>query len=126
MDIIIRIIPHDKQRYPTVGDWYFTSNYKRLNIFISDVGDWRKNLLVSVHELIEASLCRDRNIKEVDVTQFDIIFEAQRKPDDTSEPGDHADAPYKKEHFFATNIERLLAAELKIDWSQYEEAINNL
>jgi hypothetical protein len=42
------------------------------------------------------------------------------------EPGDHPDAPYKREHCFATGIERLLAAELGVDWTAYEHTLDTL
>ena len=42
------------------------------------------------------------------------------------EPGDDPAAPYKREHFFATNLEALMSGELGVDFSTYEEAINEL
>jgi hypothetical protein len=36
-----------------------------------------------------------------------------------SEPGDDPRAPYYREHQFASGMERLMAAELGIDWQQY-------
>ena len=45
MKITIDTIPHNQQRYPTVGDWAFDSN-GNLIIAVSDLGDWRYNALV--------------------------------------------------------------------------------
>lgn len=42
------------------------------------------------------------------------------------EPDDQRSAPDCREHFFATNLERLLAAELDVDWFQYDEYVNGL
>jgi hypothetical protein len=42
------------------------------------------------------------------------------------EPGDDRHCPIRKEHFFATSLERLLCAELDIDWFEYEKQIEGL
>lgn len=125
MNILITTIPHDKQRYPTVGDWEWFGP-DQLNIRVSDMGNWKYEVLVALHEAIEVLLCKDRDIKQLDVDEFDIEYEKNKTEGDTSEPGDHPDAPYKNEHFFATSIERLMAAELGVDWGEYEKTINSL
>ncbi len=83
-------------------------------------------LLVALHELVEVTLCKKRCITEAQVDAFDMAYEKNRTKGDHSEPGDHPDAPYRKEHFFATNIERLMAAELGVDWETYENHIGAL
>lgn len=35
-------------------------------------------------------------------------------------------APYRKEHFFATSLERLFSAELDVDWQEYERFVDAL
>lgn len=128
MKITIDIIPHSEQRYPTVGDWLWFGD--DLMIHVSDLGDWKQEALIGIHEAIEALLCRDRGITQDDIDNFDFEFEANREVGNAmvgiahEEPGDDVDAPYRKEHFFATSIERLLAAELGVDWAEYEEAVN--
>jgi hypothetical protein len=42
-----------------------------------------------------------------------------------TEPGDDPRAPYHKQHVFAENIERLLAAELGVDWSAYDKEVSS-
>lgn len=123
--IIIETIPHSAQRYDTCGDWLFDEE-GNLTIKVSDLDDWRYEALVGLHEAIEALLCRDRQINEEDVTNFDLEFESRRQEGNIDEPGDDANAPYRKEHFFATSIERLLAAELNVDWPSYDAAVNSL
>lgn len=125
MNINIKVIPNSSQRYPTVGDWWFTEKGE-LEIRVSDLGNWKMAALVTVHELIEVVLCQARGISQEEVDKFDKVFEQQRKLNDFSEPGDSSAAPYRREHFFATTIERLLCAELGLDWKEYEERINNL
>jgi hypothetical protein len=118
--------PHSDQRYDTCGDWLFDKQDGSLIIYVSNLGDWKQELCVAVHELIEAMLCKDLGITDELVTEFDEDFESKRVEGNTDEPGDSPDAPYKAQHFFATSLERLLAAELGVDWKEYEEAINNL
>lgn len=125
MNITIQTIPHDSQAYETVGNWRFDQNGNLL-IEVSDMGNWKYSLLVALHELVEVSLCKDRNIPQAVVDEFDINYEKERTegkhgPDD--EPGDDPAAPYRREHFFATNLERLLAAELGVDWEEYAKTV---
>lgn len=126
MQITVKVVPHSTQRYPTVGDWYFTSENKELIIIVSDMGDYRYNFLVAYHEQIEAMLCLERGIKEEDVSAFDIAFESKRQPGDLSEPGNHPEAPYFKEHQYATACEINMATMLGVDWEEYENAVNSL
>ena len=62
MKIIIETIPHEKQMYDTCGDWRYKDG--DLYIYVSDQGDWRKDSLISIHEMVEAMLCKDRDISE--------------------------------------------------------------
>lgn len=154
MKIVIETIPHEKQRYPTVGDWVcekewpagemptggkVISQQEVLRIKVSDLGDWRKEALIAVHELIEVLICKHDGVSQEAVDKFDFEFEEKRKvglecsPDDaetarleTLEPGDDNDAPYRRQHCIATGIERLLAAELDVSWKEYEDAIYQL
>jgi hypothetical protein len=125
MKILIETIPHSEQPYPTVGDWRREADGV-LHIRVSEeIGD-KYALLVATHELLEVALCEDRGITCALVDAFDKQYEQCRPDGDNSEPGDSALAPYRREHFFATTVERLLAAELGVDWATYEEAINAL
>lgn len=146
MNINIKTIPHSEQVYPTVGDWRFHEAFEDtitstayfptrkakikidpfLEISVSNMNNWKYELLVAVHELIEVALCKDRGITQGDVDWFDKRFEKNRKEGNIDEPGDDPKAPYRKEHFFATSIERLLASELGVDWKKYDDKINSL
>ena len=123
--IVLEIIPHSSQRYETVGDWKFEED-GTLKISVSEMSNGRYEQCVQVHELIEVLLCRLRGITQKQVDDFDMEYERNRKPGDESEPGDHKDAPYRREHFFATTVERMLAAECGIDWEAYDKEINAL
>lgn len=127
MNVHIEVIPHSDQRYPTVGDWFFEGG--ELMIRVSDLGNWRYQMLVAVHELSEALMCKEHGVSQAAVDRFDKKFEKERVtglrgPFD--EPGDDSSAPYRKEHGIATGIERILAAELNVDWNKYADAIESL
>jgi hypothetical protein len=166
MDITVNVIPHFEQRYPTTGDWRFYKNWTRgngdevemLSIAVSEMGDWRYEFLIAVHEIIEAGLCKHAGIDEPTVKRFDELYEIRRTvnaggvyagedgpytmepttpgdltelylifgcnciPTADSEPGDDIHAPYYKQHQLATSVERMLTAELEVDWNAYEAA----
>lgn len=122
---LIEVVPHTRQRYPTVGDW-LEEHRGDWRVRVSDMGDWRYAFLVAIHELVEMALCQQRGIRELDVTNFDLRFESQRPAGNTDEPGDAKDAPYRQEHRFAENIERQLAHELGVNWREYEKIVETL
>jgi len=125
MKIHIEVIPHEQQRYPTVGDYWTEDGVQQVRV--SRLPDWRYEILVAVHEIIELAITRHRGIPESVISDFDVEFERLRESRLRSgEPGDHPDSPYRKEHFFATSLERLLAMELEVDWFQYEEYVDGL
>jgi hypothetical protein len=88
--------------------------------------DPRYEQLVALHELVEVLLCKKRGITQKSVDAFDKAFEKARKPGNVDEPGDDPKAPYRKEHFFSTNVERLMAAELGVDWNKYDDEVESL
>lgn len=126
MKIVIETIPHHEQRYDTCGDWVVDKENKIIQIRVSELTDWKHEFLVGFHELMEVVLCLDRGITTEAVDKFDFAYEANRSVEDISEPGDHPDAPYRKEHFFATSLERLMATELKVDWQKYDDDVFSL
>ena len=121
MRIIARIstVQHNLQRYNTVGDWCF--DFGELHITVSDLkGIQDYENLVALHELIEALLCQARGITGEVVDQWDL---AHLDPPD---PGSIPQCPYFREHMFATMVERAMAAELDVDWDEYEETLEVL
>lgn len=132
MKILIETIPHDQQRYPTVGDWEFLQppfvkeGDVGISIKISELGDWRMEACVAIHEAIEVLMCKQNGVTQQAVDDFDMTYEKARKEGDESEPGDDAKAPYYKEHQIATGVERILAVELGLDWNSYENKIQSL
>ena len=127
MLITIVDVKHDQQRYETVGDWQWRDkNKENLLITVSDMKNWKFNFLVAFHEQVEVMLCKARNIKQEDVDDFDMAYEARRQEGDTSEPGDDPMAPYYNEHQFATKIEKMMAEELGVEWSEYDKTVSSI
>jgi hypothetical protein len=124
MRVTIEVIPNEKQRYPTVGDWQWDGDH--LTISVSEMDNWRYEMLVAFHELAECLICKHRGVDQAVVDAFDIKYEDSRPADDVSEPGDDPTAPYYREHQFATCVERLLSRELDVSWKQYDETVVNL
>lgn len=125
MNIVIKTIPHEQQRYPTVGDWQWAPD-GTLIINVSNLSDWRREALIAVHELVEVLLCKHEGISAESVDRFDKEFEATRANDNFDEPGDDPSAPYVKQHCIATGIERILAAQFGINWKEYEAELYKL
>ena len=121
-NIRIEVISHRQQRYETVGDWFFDAG-GGLIIRVSDMGNWKYNVLVAMHELVEVLCCREDGVTQGQVDRFDINYERKRKANDDSEPGDDPKAPYRKQHCLATGVERILAAVLGVSWSDYDNAV---
>ena len=127
LNIDIKTIPHKKQKYETVGD-YWEKNGKK-SIRVSDMKNPKYELLIAIHELLEQALTADRGIAEKLINEFDHRFEAERELGQHTideEPGFDPYAPYLKEHAFATKVERMLAQELGVDWEKYNHIVNHL
>lgn len=126
IDFVISELPHSKQRYETVGDWI---PGEPVRIRVSKMKDRRYTFLVALHELVEYELCSMRGVSDQEVVRFDKKFEEERLAGlhaEDEEPGDDPGAPYKEEHGFATMVERLVARELGVSWSDYEETTMSL
>ena len=119
MKIVIETIPHHEQRYVTAGDYWDDKDGVK-HIRVSALGDWRMELLVALHELVETALCDVRGISEADVRAFD-----EAHPEDT-DPGARTDSPYRREHLFAEHVEHLIALEMGVAWKDYEERVGAL
>lgn len=124
--ITISVIPHVEQRYPTVGDWQHDAETGHLQISVSNMYNWKYNVLVGIHEALEAIVCVSDGVSAADVDAFDMAYEEARQPGDESEPGNQPDAPYQSQHLYATGFEYSLAQELGVDWGAYEETICRL
>jgi len=125
MKIIIETIPHSEQRYDTVGDWQWgtgehPNDILDLTIKVSAMWYWRHTMLIIVHELVEAFLCKGWGVDEKKVDEFDMNWEPHHG---LTEPGEDRDAPYYLAHQIASGVERIVAANLDVIWAEYETAV---
>ncbi len=127
LNIQAKTIPHEEQRYNTSGD-YWTDKKGVEQFRISDLGDYRMELAVLVHEIVEDYLCKHRGIKEQDIMAFDLMFEKEREEGKwkDEEPGDDPRAIYHDPHQIATVIERILISYFGINWKDYDDKILSL
>ena len=112
MRIIIDIVPKEEVPNGQLGDYY------NGHIYVADTGVHEANIGIALHELVEMTLAKNRGISEEDITNFDLVYKGD------GEPGDDVKSPYRKEHRFAENIERLFVQELRIAWQDYENLCN--
>lgn len=127
--IKIEFIPHETQRYPTCGDWFWNHDKSELTVRVSIMGDWRSEFAVAIHEAFEALACWDDGIMDEDVTAFDLAFEKERaegKHGEEDEPGSDPRAPYLIQHEQATVIESLVVEFLDLRWRAHEENVYRL
>jgi len=125
LNIKIKTIPHKDQRYNTVGDYVGSANTETISI--SDLNNWKYEILVATHELVESVLCKSRGITNKSITDFDEKFnQGRRTEENVAEPGLSNNAPYHNEHMFATMMEKKLAEELDINWDEYNKHIDHL
>jgi hypothetical protein len=114
----VHVIPHEEQRYDTVGDWQWQGD--GLVVTVSDLGDHRFNLLVAAHEATEALLSRRDGVTEQEVDAWDLAHP------DAEEPGEVDGCPYFNQHAEASRVERVLADVMRVDWAEYEQAFERL
>ncbi len=128
MQINIKTIKPEKQRYPTVGDYWYDEEGV-LQIRVTDLGDEFLEKLIVIHELIEEALTKKKGLSEPEIMDFDLAFEKRRDlglVDKLSEPGFDNDAPYLKEHTFATSVEMGMCALAGISWTDYSKKVDEI
>ena len=127
MEIILKSIPIQKQRFKALGDWLVYGKGNFLILVAKCKIDYE--FLMALHELIECFLCQKRGISEIEVNKFDELFSKECKKGlhkNQPEAGRDKRAPYHKEHLFAIKIEKLIAKELKVDWKKYDKEVGEL
>lgn len=125
--IIIKPIDSENQRYPTCGDWLYDAEDNAIEVRVNRMSDWRSEIAVVVHELIEALCCIKNRIPEVKVMSFDIQYEKERaegKHSETDEPGDDPNSPYHLEHVKATSVEKETCLQLNLNWDEHQRNVN--
>lgn len=121
MNITIKVIPESQQRACVNGcDWYWDDN-NDLQVRVSPLSDWRHEVLLGIHEVVEAIMCRHNGVTQEMVDAFDVEYDKTHAVDINA--GDDPASPYKREHTLATAIERIICAELEVDWKTYDDEI---
>lgn len=114
LQVRLRVIPERQQRYDTVGDWLWNDNTLEIRVSREAVDkDPRYAMLVFVHELIEALLCRATGVSAAQVDAFDMSHPQ------AEEPGADPSAPYHRQHMAAEVAERALAEQVGVKWKDY-------
>jgi hypothetical protein len=121
MNINIVVIPEAEQRPEVNGaDWYF-DNKGDLQVRVSPMSDWRYEVLLGVHEAVEAICCMNAGVSQAEVDAFDLEYDKTHTFD--VDAGDEPHAPYSRQHCVATAIERILCAELGANWKLYDDTL---
>lgn len=120
MKIDIRTIPHALQRYNTVGDYWLDLETTTLVIAVSILPSVEYEYLIALHEQVEAMLCLFAGVSFAEIDRFDLAWEG------AGEPGDDPAAPYHHQHQIATQVERMMADALGVDWSEYVAATESV
>jgi hypothetical protein len=121
MDVMIKIVPRHEMRPNVDGaDWYFDEQ-GNLQVRINPLSDWRMEMLLGVHEAVEAVMCKHNGVTVASVDAFDIEYDKTHSTDLNA--GDDPAAPYSHEHCLATAIERILCAELDVNWFEYDKEL---
>lgn len=115
MRIEIKTVDPSAMRYPTAGDWEWLPD-GALMLKVPEYGGRDTSvLLVALHEMVEAYLCKRDGITDEEVTKFDT------ENPKLEEPGDHPDAPYHRQHVIAMALEREAAIATSTDWEMHDK-----
>ena len=120
--IVMEVIPHQEHRYDTLGDYWQDGD--TLHFRTSDLGDWRYNFSVLLHEFVEYAVLLHKGVPEADVLAFDLAVPSDSPFAD--DPGFDPKAPYHKEHVLADTLERLLSIFLDFEVSDPWKAADKL
>lgn len=134
MRLTFRTIPHGKQRYNTVGDWYYKGAWWMFRV--SKMKPKIYMFLVFIHELVEWWWCLENRVFWGNLDSFDMKYEDAREkgiaapcgcvPTETSEPGHDIHAPYHEGHVIAEKVERFVAELFMVEWKEYEKTVDSL
>jgi len=120
--LTIDFIRPEANRYVTHGDWYEKDG--KLVITSTAYGNENGSFLISLHELVEAWLCKHDGVAEEDVSAWDLCHP------DAEEPAEVEGSPYRKQHDVATQVEKIVCAAMGIDWENHErwvvDAVNEV
>jgi hypothetical protein len=121
-EIVIKFIPHARQRRDEIGDWYLDRK-GNLQVRITDLDNWRYNVLFARHEMDEAILCMKAGITTEMVDKDDDLASKLDDPDSLSGyPG----CCYQQQHSDALASEWQFSRLLGVDWIEYGIAVGRV
>lgn len=121
-NIIIKTIPHNEQRYDTVGDYQSFDNGTIVEFRISDLNDPVFEQAISFHEQIEKFFNMLDGITDEMVDEFDLNW----LPEKYDEPGLDPACPYHCNHMKADAFERMFIQLCGRSWGEYENKLDEL
>ena len=124
MNVHILVIPEHEHRANISGaDWFFDAQGD-LQVRVSKLSDWRREMCLAFHEAFEAVLCRHNGVSQQAVDAFDHHYDNTHASDLNA--GDDPLAPYAHEHTLATAVERIMAGELRVQWKEYDDELASI
>ncbi len=121
MNLHATVIPEVEQRREVNGADWFWDAAGDLQVRVSPLSDWRYEVLLQIHELVEAVLCSHDGVPQSAVDAFDIEYDKTHTFDVNA--GDDPACPYLKQHCVATAVERILAAHMGVCWETYDKEL---
>lgn len=124
MKIRLKRIDQRDQKYTTLGYWFFTERDNKgvLVVEVSKMKDWRHELAVWGHELIEVAYCKLMGITTEECDKFDDAFEKRYESGEISpmvEGGDQKECPYYVGHRLGVAWEHFIIALTFAGWKRY-------
>lgn len=117
----IRLISMDEQRFNTIGDWGRSESGEYF-ITIAMLPDYRHQVLVLIHELVEWTICMATGVSVEAADAFDELWEQelrQGKQPPEEEAGFDLRCPYRRGHIWGARAERFFAWLFRVDWKAY-------
>jgi hypothetical protein len=127
MDLTIDFIPHKDHQFTTIGHWFEDAD--GLHIQISRELNWKFQVAVLFHELIEVFMCEAQGVKTPECDVFDALFESEYERGvwpKSVEAGMDKRCPYRKGHIWGRRFERLVIFLLGASWREYGDACDEL
>lgn len=117
--------------FTTVGYWFWDrpGNRGRLTIQVHRMNDWRHELAVWGHEIIEAAYCKLARVTTEECDLFDNMYEQWyrdgTKPK-SEEPGCDPKCPYHRGHMWGIVWEEIVIFATMASWEKYESECNKI
>lgn len=121
MNVSIQVVDPKTMRPEVSGVDWFWDEKGDLQVRIAPMSDWRYEMLLGIHEAVEAILCKHNGVSQQSVDVFDQEYDKTHSTDCNA--GDDPAAPYKLEHTYATAVERIMAGAMRVCWKTYDDEL---